>query len=186
MSISTLFCCCGSQAREKIKGAHIPTENFLSFKKRAFPRDLHCTAIFVVFWIVLIGVSVFAFFTGNPLSLIHASDYDYNICGFDLDQGNENRYNLTQEKFLWYPVQIDVLNPSRMQTYEAISKGWCVTQCPTIAMDIVCHYDYRDALESEKLSWAEQYFTNSSARSAEKGCVFNVSATCSIIMKLPC
>lgn len=34
-------------------------------RKRKYPRDLYCVVIFAIFWVVLLGIAILAFATGN-------------------------------------------------------------------------------------------------------------------------
>lgn len=69
LRISLLFCNTrdiGRSAKRAIEGKGVAEGGI---RPRKYPRDLFCLIIFIIFWIVLLGIALFAFFTGNPKTL---------------------------------------------------------------------------------------------------------------------
>lgn len=107
------------------------------------------------------------------------TDYDSNICGDGYGEGNDNRFNLSNETFLWSPIWLDPVDSEKNLFIEAFSKGWCVRECPTMMMDVVCHYSYRNLSLEEQVELAHMWSSGEN-RDPSKGCAFNQFPTESV------
>lgn len=75
--------------------------------------------------------NVTSFGISNSNSLIEPTDLKYNICGYAKGSGNNNKDDLAQYPYLWYPFDIKVSDLTQSQILDAFSLGICVEQCPT-------------------------------------------------------
>lgn len=150
--------------------------------KGGIQHKRHCTDIlflllFLVFWVGMVVVAVLSIKSGNPLKLLEPVDYMSQMCGYPkgsmLNPLNKNEWDLTNEQFLWFPIDFrqDISLEKLIQIKDM---GLCVSECPKgidfsasgnwetlIELSlgdggVVCDYQYRGASESEKTAWALQ------------------------------
>jgi hypothetical protein len=75
--------------------------------------DILCLLIFVAFWVVMLGIGIYAVSNGDPNALIYARDYEGNVC-----KGTKNK--------IYYPDYVLLT----AQTEDDLV-GFCVETCPS-------------------------------------------------------
>lgn len=132
-------------------------------------RDVLFLAIWIVCWLALFGISIWAFSTGNAKRVLYGSDYTGTVC-----DGND-RSGL---KYLTYPrMNEDVLaavakigsSSELLSNLDSVKfYGVCVSTCP-MAGDYVCNLDGVSALREEGF--------NTNTLSATDGLITDTKAT---------
>ena len=100
----------------------IPREKFDVLAIRRYHRDKGWVLIFLLYWIIEIGVAIHAFANGRPSRVIHGVDSYGNICGT-----NNELVDLSNKPNLWYP------DPGA-------TRALCVTACPSLNGTFVDDY----------------------------------------------
>lgn len=157
------------------------------YKPDRWPTDFICLFLFAMFWVGMVVIACFAVWSGNPYTLIAPTDYQDNICGRGLGEGNENLWDLSDKPVLWFPFSFDT-ELSRVQFIDALYMGICVEKCPESFLGfnytnvinnfgnfkdminenmIICNYDKQDLPVTEKI-----YHVGN-----QSGCFLNVFPT---------
>ncbi|KAL0482115.1 choline transporter-like protein [Acrasis kona] len=152
-----------------------------NFKNRRCPWfDWIMIPVFIGFWIGMFIVAGFGISTGNPLTLINPVDYQQNVCGYAIGQGNKNKYDLTNQTYLWFPIEFsvsDLKDITQSQIFDALNLGICVESCPTATApdinSVVCTYDISSSTNYTKY---DKYLR---ALQNKGGCFFNLFTTSS-------
>mmetsp|Transcript_4354 Transcript_4354/g.7346 ORF Transcript_4354/g.7346 Transcript_4354/m.7346 type:complete len:135 (+) Transcript_4354:103-507(+) len=84
--------------------------------------DVICCLLFSVFIVAMVGLSVYAFQTGDPVKLFTPYDSDGNQCGF-----NNGTNDLTEYPYKFFPSLFNAaVSGDTKYLYEAV----CVKKCP--------------------------------------------------------
>ncbi|KAL9655755.1 hypothetical protein ABK040_004983 [Willaertia magna] len=161
-------CCCKPCNKEKNKDDFdnkvIGPEYGINRKRGC--TDILCIPIFLLFWIGMLVIAAFGFWSGNPAALIEPIDFAGNMCGYAQGSGNNNAYNLTGKPYLWYPFEFqpqNIMNISSSRLLDALQMGVCVKSCPNDIVNIldpmknlpfdavVCRYDVSPKNAFDKL-----------------------------------
>eukprot|EP00659_Diplonema_papillatum_P018675 gene18675-28828_t len=115
--------------------------------------DCPMCVLFIAFWIGMFVIAGIGFDKGDPMRLLHGTDYQGNLCGETDDQpvnwtttsdafGTDSPFqspNWTDNKYLWYPVPYSDVNLTdlAMANFDIdtlVSAGICVSKCPQFTL----------------------------------------------------
>jgi len=104
------------------------------------PRNVFFCLLFIVYWILMVGIAVVAFAYGDGRRLIFASDYQGNTCG-----RNGRGASIYYPQELLYNKLYALSSSGSANDVDMM--GVCVTSCPKVG-SFVCTYDAQDSLAS--------------------------------------
>ncbi|XP_072015999.1 choline transporter-like protein 2 isoform X1 [Amphiura filiformis] len=84
--------------------------------------DIICCLLFFVFVIGMVGLGGYAYYSGDPLTLIYATDYQGNVCG--------KTPGFEQKPFLFYFDLLECFDTTTIVTSNCPSTKICLERCP--------------------------------------------------------
>jgi hypothetical protein len=101
--------CCSSKDGNDTTDMYNPLSKDRRFCTPAHFCDHLFLIIFILYWLGMIGIGIWALVAGNPIAMIMPTDYENNICGYPKGPSywggkliTNNTWDLSEKKYLWY------------------------------------------------------------------------------------
>lgn len=139
--------------------------------------DCLCILIFLVFFLGWIGMLVVGILYGKPEIITHSTDYEGNVCGFQLgtdnswEKGTAPKMDITKAKKGVFPRLLDdflripgVFDETSISDLTVTTM--CAEECP-VEGDIFCTYKFSKKMATKDADYANSPLTSSAKEKAD-------------------
>lgn len=165
------------KAKTPMKYASHPFPGFKPYPERGM-TDCLCIIIFIVFFLGWMGMLVVGIMYGKPEIITHSTDYEGNVCGFQLaegkswDDGTAPHAKIADAKKGVFPRMVDdfvrlIPKGAELPSMSDISvTTFCAEKCPSEG-DIFCTYEFSKEMAKDDKNFQVSPLANSAKTEAQ-------------------